>query len=120
MFSCSVQFFCIIINRLSTILGKVWHLLKTRGHHVGTAGHHRGTPGHVPILMHFRIVFGTSGAALFHHRGDQAKKLREITDPRKGLEKGTPQEGAGPLKFIVFTHFQLFFQRPGAIKKEQK
>ena len=40
--------------------------------------------------------------------------------PGKGLEKGPCLEGAKPLKVTRVIHFQLFFKRPWAPKKERK
>jgi hypothetical protein len=72
----------------------------------------------------FGIPFGLPGRTLGGQRGPRttpkAKKGAKKRGPRTGLEKGLCLEGAKPLKVSTLTHFQLFFRRPQAPKKEPK
>jgi hypothetical protein len=72
----------------------------------------------------FGIPFGLPGRTLGGQRGarttPKAKKGAKKRGPRTGLEKGLCLEGAKPLKVSTLTHFQLFFRRPQAPKKETK
>ena len=64
------------------------------------------------------------GRALGSQRGarttPKAKKGAKERGARTGLEKGLCLEGAKPRKVSTLIHFQLFFRRPQAPKKEPK
>ena len=91
-------------------------------------------PGWISLHSVFRLIFVTffrtllfttmctkslkNGSPKTPQNHKNLQKLIIKTLPQSRLAKRLRLEGAKPLKVMTVTHFELFFQRPRALKRE--